>query len=158
MRLSEILRKGVILTDLKARSIDTLVAELVDGLILGGSLSAEHRDDAIIALLKREAISTTALGGGVAIPHAKVPFVGDFVGAMGYSRAGIDFRASDSKPVTVVFLLLSPPDDPYGHLSMLGTLAQLIRRKTFAPTMGTMQPSEIVDYIAQAESEMFPSG
>ena len=156
MRLSEILRKGVILTDLKAKSIDTLVAELVDGLILGGSLSAEHRDDAIIALLKREAISTTALGGGVAIPHAKVPFAADFIGAMGYSRAGIDFRASDSKPVTVVFLVLSPPDDPYGHLSLLGTLAQLIRRKTFAPTLGTMQPAEIVEYIAAAEAEMFP--
>ncbi len=157
MRLSEILRKGVVLTDLKARSVDTLVAELVDGLILAGNLSAEHRDGAIISLLKREAISSTALGGGIAIPHAKVPFTSDFTGAMGYSRTGIDFRASDAKPVNVVFLLLSPLDDPYGHLTLLGTLAQLIRRKTFAPTLGTMHPGEIVEFIAQAESEIFPS-
>ena len=59
-------------------------------------------------LLEREAIGSTGVGNGVAIPHGKVAGLDDILLCFGRSRDGIDFDAIDSRPVHLFVLLLSP--------------------------------------------------
>ncbi len=156
MLLSELLQKGAVVQELKGLTTEDALGELIDALILAGCVGADEREKVLISLLKREAISSTGLGDEIAIPHAKVPFVPDFVGAFGYSRQGIDFRSMDSKAVRFVFLLISPGDDPYGHLRLLGTIATLVRRNGFLEDLkDSASPEEAVETIVQAENEAF---
>jgi mannitol/fructose-specific phosphotransferase system IIA component (Ntr-type) len=75
-------------------------------------------------LLKREDLGTTALGGGLAVPHERAE-VDRVIGALGLSREGIDFGAPDGKPVRIVVALLSPMTGN-NHLKALAAIAQTL--------------------------------
>ena len=75
------------------------------------------------AIRAREAIMSTGIGMGIAIPHAKIASVQDFVMAVGRSKAGVDFQALDSEPVNVVILIVASDtqgDDFLKVLSKIG--------------------------------------
>lgn len=156
MLLSELLKKGAVVTELKARGIEETLGEMIDALILAGCLGADDRQKVLISLLKREALSTTGLGDEIAIPHAKLGLISEFVGAIAISREGVDFRAADGKAVRYVFLVLSPEDEPYVHLRLLGTIATLVRQNDFLDSLaGAEDATAIVERIAAAESATF---
>ena len=73
-------------------------------------------------MLAREKQATTGIGKGIALPHAKIKSVKKIVGAIGRSSRGIDFSALDSKPVYIVLLLLSNPENPDEHLQAMETI------------------------------------
>ena len=83
MRLSDLIRPRAIVRELSGTDRDSVLMELVDALEASEAVSSDHREDLMLHLLKREAFASTGLGGGVAIPHAKVPYVRDFCGAVG---------------------------------------------------------------------------
>ncbi len=154
-RLWELLRSGAVIPALRGSTVDDVATELVDRLVEAEAFPPSFRDAAIISLLKRESISTTGLGAGVALPHAKVSFVRDFVAALGVSPRGIDFRAADSEKVRVVFLLYSPAGDPYGHLWWLGTVAGLVRQPKFVDVLcRSTSRDHILERIAEAEARL----
>ncbi|MBI1853316.1 MAG: PTS sugar transporter subunit IIA [Planctomycetes bacterium] len=154
-RLSELLRSGAIVPSLKSTKVEAVASELVDALIEAEALPHVHRESAIISILKRENASSTGLGSGVALPHAKVPFVRDFVAALGLASEGVDFNSSDSAPVKAVFLLFSPKDDPYGHLWLLGTIAGLIRQPRFVDSLlRSVDREQVRERIADAEDRL----
>jgi PTS system nitrogen regulatory IIA component len=76
-------------------------------------------------LLKREDLGSTGLGGGIAIPHARLARVGKAFGMLVRLRRPIDFDAVDEEPVDLVFLLLLP-ETPVGE--QLGALACVARK------------------------------
>jgi nitrogen PTS system EIIA component len=79
-----------------------------------------------VELLKRESLGSTGTGGGVAIPHARIPDLKKPFGTLVRLRHAIDFDAIDGKPVDIVFLLLLPAQsgDP---LNVLATVARRLR-------------------------------
>ncbi|MEO8347471.1 MAG: PTS sugar transporter subunit IIA, partial [Acidobacteriota bacterium] len=78
-------------------------------------------------LQEREAMGSTGLGGGLAIPHCKVRELQEVVVSIGISREGVDFHSADGQLVTVIFLVLSPADSPALHLQALARISRLIR-------------------------------
>ena len=103
-------------------------------------------------LVEREAMGSTGLGGGLAIPHCKVRNLTDVVVAIGISRAGIDFRSADGQPVTVVFLVLSPAESPALHLQALARISRLIRMSGVAEGLRRAEgASEVAAAWAEAE-------
>ena len=125
-------------------------------MILAGCLGADERERILISLLKREAISTTGLGDQIAVPHAKLESLPDFVGACAISKQGVDFRAADGKKVKTIFLLLSPDDDPYGHLGLLGTIATLVRQEGFLDSLAKCSGTEeAIEFIETAEMALY---
>ena len=66
------------------------------------------------AILDREEVMSTGIGLGIAVPHAKIGSVKDFVIALGRSRAGIEFHSLDGKPVHLV-VLIAGPDNLQAH-------------------------------------------
>jgi PTS system nitrogen regulatory IIA component len=75
----------------------------------------------------REARCTTALGGGIAVPHGRLPGLPEPVVALGLVSPPVDFAAPDGVPVDLVFLLLSPADSPARHLSLLARLSRILK-------------------------------
>lgn len=72
---------------------------------------------------KRESISTTGIGDGVAIPHAKSAFVKVPTVIVGKSNSGIDWESLDEQPANIVFLIAVPDGEGDAHLKILQTLA-----------------------------------
>ena len=78
-------------------------------------------------LTKREKLGSTAVGNGIAIPHANVsnidkPYV--FVATL---VNGLDFNATDDQPVDIIFLLIAPNNDGSEHLQALALISRLLR-------------------------------
>jgi mannitol/fructose-specific phosphotransferase system IIA component (Ntr-type) len=78
------------------------------------------------AILAREALMSTGIGQGVALPHALIPGFGRTVVALGRSRKGIDFEALDGAPVHVVVLIVGAKGEERQHLVLLSHLARVL--------------------------------
>jgi PTS system fructose-specific IIC component len=76
------------------------------------------------AIFEREATATTAMGHGIAIPHAKTAAVETPTVVFGRSLSGVRFETPDGDPVTLVILLLIPADATDTHLTLLSRLSQ----------------------------------
>lgn len=79
------------------------------------------------ALMQRERLGTTGLGGGIAIPHARIRDLGSFTGFFARLAKPVDFEAVDGAPVDLVFLLLAPEGAGADHLKVLARVARLLR-------------------------------
>ncbi len=156
VRLSDIIPKDAIISDIRSEERDGAILELLDGLERSGRVKADHREEILLALMKREALASTALSDGVAIPHAKVRCVSDFTGALGVSRAGIDFGAQDDRPVYVVFLFLSPEHAISGHLQLMAHIGALARHPQYLRLVRTARGNaELVQLVGDAEKLIF---
>lgn len=80
-------------------------------------------------VLERERLSSTAMGSGVAFPHARTALVKDIVVAIGRSTVGVPF-GSKKELVHFVFLIGTPPDRATQYLAFVGTLARLLRAES----------------------------
>ena len=78
-------------------------------------------------LLEREALGTTALGSGVAIPHCKIAGLSRVLVAVATVPDGVDFEAEDGEPVRLVFLVVSPANAPADHLRSLAAISRWLR-------------------------------
>jgi PTS system fructose-specific IIA component/PTS system nitrogen regulatory IIA component len=108
-------------------SMEETIGALVDALAATGHVPKESASDVTGAFIRREQLGSTAIGGGYAVPHVKHPAISDLVGAVGYSPDGIDFRAIDGELVQLVFLLMSPPNQPGEHLRALERISRFFR-------------------------------
>lgn len=82
------------------------------------------------AVLEREAVLSTGIGFGVAIPHGRIPTVGDLTVAAGLSATPIPFDALDGEPVRIFFLLVGPERAAGLHVKALSRIARLARSET----------------------------
>jgi PTS system nitrogen regulatory IIA component len=78
-------------------------------------------------LLQREKLGSTGVGNGVAIPHGKLPKLGQVFGLFARLERPVDFEALDGQPVDLIFLLLAPEGAGADHLKALARVARLLR-------------------------------
>jgi mannitol/fructose-specific phosphotransferase system IIA component (Ntr-type) len=93
------------------------------------------RDTYLKAIFDREYVTSTGIGGGVAVPHAQLPGITAFVLALGLCPAGIDFAAKDGKPVRVVVMIAAPTDDRPAYLKTLASVAARLNRPSSLQAM-----------------------
>lgn len=123
MKLKEILLPENVFPDLRAKSRDEALAELI------AAVKAEvpcPRGQLIKLLIEREDQSPTAMSGGVAVPHVRIEELDRFVLALGRSRLGLPFGADDGL-TNIFFLLLAPTNDTVTHLKILARIARISR-------------------------------
>ena len=80
------------------------------------------------AIKAREAIMTTGIGMGIAIPHAKISSVTDFVMAVGLSQNGVDFQALDDLPVHIIILIVASNTQGGDFLKILGNIGAFFNK------------------------------
>ena len=86
-------------------------------------------------LLDREALGSTGIGQGIAIPHGKTGAVKSLIAAFGLSRKGVDFESLDGEPAYIFFLLLAPKESAGPHLKALAKISRLLKDKFFRDTL-----------------------
>lgn len=131
LRLFDIITENGIIPRLKAETREEAVYEIVDFLVSKGRIKAEHLDDLVVEIIKRETLGSTGIGHGVAIPHVKTDKVSDFVGCFAASTKGIEFNSIDSSPVKVIILFISPRRAISGHLQLLSHIGGILRHQGY---------------------------
>ena len=131
---------------LNVERVEELFARLID--LVAGLVPSVSREEAIRELLDRERLFPTALGHGVAVPHAYSNAIRSPLCVVAQIPNGVDFGAPDEEPVRLVFLLLSPPGDPKGHLVTLAEIARLAwDPETRARLMAAAGPSDLFTIV-----------
>ena len=95
------------------------------------ALPGARRDEVLKILTDREERGSTAFGGGMAVPHARVPRLRKAFGLVARSQAGIDFKAVDGEPVKVFVMLVSPESRSDEHLATLRWISMAARDPDF---------------------------
>ena len=124
MRVTEFLSPSDAVIDVRVQDKARLLKELCNRAAITTKLDGNHLSAAI---LKREELGSTAMGDGVAIPHARIEHLIKPFGILARLRKPIDFDAIDGQPVDLVFLLLLPTSEPAEQLSTLATVARRLR-------------------------------
>jgi PTS system nitrogen regulatory IIA component len=127
--VSAALQQGGIFYDLPGETPESALREVVSRLALPPGLDPEFL---LQTLLAREALGSTALGNGIAIPHVRNPIVGragESSISLCFLSNPIDFDAVDGKPVTILFTLVTP--NVKEHLHLLAKLAFLLHDQPF---------------------------
>ena len=112
--------------DLRSRTRDAALLVLVES--LGSAPEVGDKERLLAALIERERIVSTGIGLGVAVPHAKISEVSDFVVAYGRSKDGIEWGAIDSRPVHHVVLIAGPPQRQHRYLQFLASVTLEMKR------------------------------
>jgi fructose-specific phosphotransferase system IIA component len=153
MRLSEILKPQNIKIPLAASQKTDAITELVNLLAANGEISDPKK--VIESVLDRESTRTTGIGNGLAIPHGKTQGTKDLVMAIGKPSQPIDFQSIDGKPVTIVWLLSSPPDKTGPHIHALARISRLMTIEKFRSALNAARSGqEVFDIISQQEAQL----
>jgi|TARA_B110000196_G_scaffold319791_1_gene339001 PTS system nitrogen regulatory IIA component len=131
VKLLDIIVKESIIPQLKAKTRDAAINEMIDTLVVAGAVKEAQRDEFVKAVIRRENKGSTGFGHGVAVPHVKHAEIKKMHVAVANSEDGIDFKALDREPVHSIMLLLSPEDEPENHLDAMEAIFGNLSQDTF---------------------------
>ncbi len=141
----------LIFTGVNSGSVEEVLSDLSNRLQWAGSV--RDAGDLSRRLLDRERLGCTGLGAGIAIPHCKLKELDGIVLAVASCPAGVDFRAPDGLPVTLIFLVLSPAEAPALHLQSLARISRLLKTPGVADALRrAVTPEELFATMKEAES------
>ena len=126
MPLSDVLGTKAVFPSLKASSKKQALQILSEK---AAELTELDVRDIFDTLVEREKLGSTGVGGGVAIPHGKLPQLDHIVGLFARLSTPIDFEAMDDQPVDLIFVLLAPEDAGADHLKTLARVARVLREQ-----------------------------
>jgi PTS system nitrogen regulatory IIA component len=110
---------------LRARTKNDSLREMVE--TLARSAALEDADDVYHAILDREKLLSTGFGLGLAIPHAKLKTIRDFVVGLGIHKEGVAFESLDDKPVHVLVMILGPDSQQEDYLKVLSRVTAFLK-------------------------------
>lgn len=154
MTLADILTAEQIIPELKATNRWEAIDELIQQLVDTGRIQPAHKDAIAAVVKKRETSMSTGIGFGVGIPHASTDLISEVIGAMGRSKAGIDFDALDSQPVHIVVLFLVPQGQFQKHLHTLANIAKVLHKAEFREALENAQSAEEMLQIIKKQSAL----
>ena len=129
MKISDILVREASILDLKSNTKDDLLAEMANS--LADAEPALEAAALLGVLREREALQSTGIGEGVAIPHGKVKGLDRLVAAFARSTSGVDFDSIDGQPTQLLFLLIVPEQSGGQHLKALARISRFFRDASF---------------------------
>jgi PTS system nitrogen regulatory IIA component len=124
MPLTDIVAPNAVIPALKANNKKQAIQELA---ARAAELTGLNERAVLEVLQQRERLGSTAVGGGIAIPHGKLPKLAGLFGLFARLDKPIDFEALDNQKVDLMFLLLAPEGAGADHLKALAKVARLLR-------------------------------
>ncbi|MFW6202225.1 MAG: PTS sugar transporter subunit IIA [Gemmatimonadota bacterium] len=124
--LTDLITPERIKVPLESRTKPQLLEELVG--IVTQADGVEDADELLRAVREREAVLSTGIGNGVAIPHGKSPAISELRLAAGLTPEPVDFDALDGHPVRLFFLLVGPETAAGPHIKALSRVSRLVRK------------------------------
>jgi PTS system nitrogen regulatory IIA component len=131
VKLTELIHKKAILPTLKATDKKGAIQEMVQAARKAFEGERFVVGDIVDAIVQREKIGSTGIGGGVGVPHAKLEGVKNVIGAFGRASAPFDFNAVDGQPVNLIFLIIAPPSKNEAYLKALQKVMSALKKPNF---------------------------
>ncbi len=106
------------------------------------------------ALWRREQVGSTALGHGIAVPHARITGISEPIVLFVRMKSAIEFHAPDHKPVSLLFVILVPEHANDEHLKILATVSEMFSNKSFRDRLeATTEPAAIQSLFSEWTSD-----
>lgn len=155
MKLLDLVHPSCVIAELASGDRNGAIRELVQVLGDARLIDAGLVDGIIRSIVTRERTrGTTGFGKGVAVPHAKVEGLSQIVAAVGRSNDGIDFASLDGQPVHIVFLIVSPADQPDEHLRAMDLIFRHLQQEKFRKFLRRSdRPEKIYDLLKEADEK-----
>ncbi|HEL2080981.1 TPA: PTS sugar transporter subunit IIA [Streptococcus suis] len=151
MKIQDVLRKDVMLLDLQATSKEAVIDEMIASLVDKGYVT--DFDVFKTGIMNREAQTTTGLGDGIAMPHAKNAAVKEATVLFAKSNKGVDYASLDGQPTDLFFMIAAPEGANDTHLAALGELSKYLMKPGFADKLrGVSSPEEVISVFDAAEA------
>ena len=148
--ISELLQDSFIELQLEASDKIEAIEKMSAMLCESGKISDQSHF--ISAVLDREKLGSTAIGAGIAIPHARTNTVNEVSIAFARSTKGIDFNSVDGDPVHLIFLLAAPVESGSLYLKLLARISRLLRYQDLIDDLEKAKSKEeIIRIIASKE-------
>ena len=154
MKIHNLLMHDMIIPELDFQDSEGVLREMVSFLKRKSKITKEK--ELYEKLSQREKLGSTAIGGGVAIPHCKLKEAKDPIIMLAISKKGVDFHSLDGKPSHIFFLVVSSPDNPSLNLQILAAIAHLVRKSNYLlkKILGAKSISVIMDVIRGEEEKL----
>lgn len=122
MDIKDLLKKCMVMMELKSQNKNGIIEELVDLAVVSGYV--KDKNSLLNSVMEREAKKSTGIGFGVAMPHGKSEGVDSSFIAFGRSKYDVDFEALDGDPCRLFFLIAVPENATDEHLKVLSLLSR----------------------------------
>ncbi|HEM5461421.1 PTS transporter subunit EIIA [Streptococcus suis] len=151
MKIQDVLKKDVMLLDLQATSKEAVIDEMIASLVDKGYVT--DFDVFKTGIMNREAQTTTGLGDGIAMPHAKNAAVKEATVLFAKSNKGVDYASLDGQPTDLFFMIAAPEGANDTHLAALAELSKYLMKPGFADKLrGVSSPEEVISVFDAAEA------
>lgn len=152
MKIQDLLRKDVMLLDLQATEKKAVIEEMVQSLVDHGYVTDfETFKEGILA---REALTSTGLGDGIAMPHSKNTAVKEATVLFAKSNKGVDYESLDGQPTDLFFMIAAPEGANDTHLAALAELSQYLMKDGFADKLRQVtSPDQVIELFNQASEK-----
>lgn len=151
MKISELLVPEVMILDLKAKTKQAAFEEMINRLYEAGRIT--DKKVFLEGILARESQTTTGLGDGIAMPHAKNSAVKMPTVAFARSTAGVDYQAMDGQPVHLLFMIAVPANANNTHLEALASLSRYLLQDGFMNKLKqATTPDDVVNLFTTQET------
>ena len=152
MKIQDLLRKDVMLMDLQATEKTAVIEEMIQSLVKHGYVTDfETFKEGILA---REALTSTGLGDGIAMPHSKNAAVKEATVLFAKSNKGVDYESLDGQPTDLFFMIAAPEGANDTHLAALAELSQYLMKDGFADNLRKVSsPDEVIALFDQASEK-----
>jgi PTS system fructose-specific IIC component len=155
MKIVDLLQKDGIDLNFNPSTKEQCINELVDLMDKTGNLN--NKEEYKKAILDREALSTTGIGDGIAIPHGKTSAVKKASLAAAISTNGVDYDSLDGEPAKLFFMIAVPDNNDNLHLEVLARLSTILMDEKFRTNLiNCTDKDEFLRLIDKKEIEKFP--
>lgn len=152
MKIQDLLRKDVMILDLKATSKEAAIDEMITSLVEHGVVT--DFDTFKQGIINREAQTSTGLGDGIAMPHSKNAAVKEATVLFAKSAAGVDYEALDGQPTYLFFMIAAPDGANDTHLAALAELSKYLLKDGFADQLRQVtSANEVIATFNAAEED-----
>ncbi len=153
MKIVELLTEETILLDVDATDKQSVISELIDQLDTAGKLN--DKAGFMTDILAREEQSTTGIGDGIAIPHAKSAAVKAPAIAFGRSVEGLDYESLDGQPAHLFFMIAATDGANDAHLEALSRLATFLMDENFRnAVLHAKTKEEVIRAVNNKEAQL----
>ncbi|MBF1690484.1 MAG: PTS sugar transporter subunit IIA [Streptococcus cristatus] len=152
MKIQDLLRKDVMLLDLQATEKKAVIEEMIQSLVDHGYVT--DFDTFKEGILVREALTSTGLGDGIAMPHSKNTAVKEATVLFAKSNKGVDYESLDGQPTDLFFMIAAPEGANDTHLAALAELSQYLMKDGFADKLRQVtSPDQVIELFDQASEK-----
>lgn len=152
MKIEDLLSPDLMIMDLKATTQEEAIKEMADLEVKQGVVNNE--EEFIKSIWAREKESTTGIGEGIAMPHARNKYINRAAVLFAKSPKGIDYKALDRQPVHLFFMITAPAGADNTHLQALAKLSSLLINPDVVNALkAATTPEEVIDIFKKAEAE-----